>query len=149
MIRVRHVMAEAYLILKREQGTGIFTCVIDACHQSLCSRYVNPYWLKYSLIALITALPNVIDVMLLRQVLLIPTVKSFVIMGWFHLPRLRLGIIQTSLASALAARSVDVLPSFCFSLALTASFFSHDACIAPSKTDTLLSDINWKSDKAN
>ena len=35
-----------------------------------------------------------------------------------------------------------VLSSFHFSLAHTASFFSHDARIARSKTNTLLSEIN-------
>ena len=43
----------------------------------------------------------------------------------------------------------SVLSTYCFSLAHTVSFLSHDARIAPSKTDTLLSEINLKSDKAN
>ena len=43
----------------------------------------------------------------------------------------------------------DVLPSFRFSLAHTASLISHDARIAPSKTGTLFSEINRKSVKAN
>ena len=43
----------------------------------------------------------------------------------------------------------DVLSSFRFSLAHTASFISHDARIAPSKTDTLLSEIIRKYVKAN
>ena len=43
----------------------------------------------------------------------------------------------------------DGLPSFHFSLAHTVSFIGHDARIAPSKTDTLHSEINRKSDKAN
>ena len=42
-----------------------------------------------------------------------------------------------------------VLSSFRFSLAHTVSFRGHDARIAPLKTDTLLSEINRKSDKAN
>ena len=42
-----------------------------------------------------------------------------------------------------------VLSSFRFSLAHTVSFIGHDARIAPSKTDTLHSEINRKSDKAN
>ena len=42
-----------------------------------------------------------------RWVLLIPTEKKILnLLVWFHLPHLRLGIIQASLASALAARSV-------------------------------------------
>ena len=42
-----------------------------------------------------------------------------------------------------------VLSYFRFSLAHTVSFIGHDARIAPSKTDTLHSEINRKSDKAN
>ena len=42
-----------------------------------------------------------------------------------------------------------VLSSFRFPLAHTVSFIGHDARIAPSKTDTLHSEINRKSDKAN
>ena len=43
-----------------------------------------------------------------------PPSKGLIIVGWILLPHLRLGIIQTGLASALAARSVDVLLSFGF-----------------------------------
>ena len=42
-----------------------------------------------------------------------------------------------------------VLSSFRFSLVQSVSFIGHDARIAPSKTDTLHSEINQKSDKAN
>ena len=47
------------------------------------------------------------------------------------------------------SKDIDVLPTFRFSLAHTASFLSHDARIAPSKTDTLLSETNRQFDKAN
>ena len=48
------------------------------------------------------------------------------------LPHLRLGIIQTSLASALAARSVAVVLSFGFFSVHIVSRLSHDAHIASS-----------------